>query len=96
MEVTLLCFWFIFCCAIAAWAGNWGRSTAAYFFGSLLCSPLLGAICLLVEGKNVGAVEQKQLVSSEMKKCPYCAELIRPEAIKCRYCGSELPAESGT
>jgi len=37
--------------------------------------------------------EREAVVSGEAgeyKKCPFCAEAVRKEAIKCKHCGSEL------
>jgi len=69
-------------------AKNKGHSFVAWWlFGAALFIVALPAAILIKP--DVGAVEQSKL-SEGMKKCPFCAELIKPEATVCRYCGREL------
>lgn len=36
-------------------------------------------------------IAEKAMSNGELKKCPFCAELVLMEAIKCKHCGSDLP-----
>ena len=88
MEILII--WFALTILIGVWANNWGRSGFGFFVLSFILSPLLGAIILLIAGRNTEKSESRKLDTGEMKKCPHCAELIRIQAVKCRYCGSEV------
>jgi len=87
MEILII--WLFFGIISAVVASTKGRSAFGWFVIGILFGPL-GFILALV-------IQEKKVVQSEpMRKCPYCAELIKLEALKCHYCGTELSEEDIT
>lgn len=60
------------------------------FIVSAIISPLIAFIIGLFLRKDIRALEEKKIKKGEAKRCPYCYELIRPEAKVCKHCGKEL------
>lgn len=89
--MTFVVVWVIcgFICSVIA--GAKGRSASAFFFMGLLLGPL-GIVLALVTAKNEKVIEKEWIECGEMRKCPFCAELIKSEAIKCKHCQSDVEA----
>src|SRR5512140_1905839 len=64
-----------------------------WFFGAALFPAALPMAILLKS--NTRVQETNQLVLEGMKKCLYCAEIIRAEAVVCQFCGRDLLGHPG-
>jgi hypothetical protein len=83
---------FVFAFAMAAGfaATARGRSGTGWFWLSFLLLGQFALLFVLVMHPLERGIEERRLKDGELKRCPTCAELVRPEALKCRYCLAEL------
>lgn len=83
MEIFL--FWLAFSFAVAFIAGYRGRSGFVWFFLSVLLSPLLSLLLVLVLKDLTNEPNGTSHV-----KCPDCREFILKDARVCKHCGYRL------
>jgi hypothetical protein len=78
--MEFIIFWIFLSVLVGVFASSKKRSGVGWFFLSLIISPLITFIILLVAGSPQGI----------LKKCPKCAEEVKAEAQVCRFCGYEF------
>lgn len=89
MEVFLL--WLALAFVAGVIADRKGRSGGWIFLLSLVVTPLIGIVIALVLQPNRARLDKQAIDSGDLKRCPYCAELIQRAAVKCKHCGSDVP-----
>lgn len=88
MELIIL--WAGMAILVAIIASSKGLGGFGWFIYGLLIWPV-ALIHVLVAQPNKKHVENQMLAGGDMRKCPFCAEMVKSEATVCRYCQRDLP-----
>jgi hypothetical protein len=90
MEIGFIS-WLVLAAIVGVAATYRGRSGVGWFFLSLAVSPFVLVILLVMPDANIE--RQQRETRRNSRKCPFCAELVRREAIVCKHCHSDLPPD---
>jgi hypothetical protein len=58
-------------------------------FGARIMFAMLGGVFISIASSDK-RLSTADLSTAKFKKCPFCAELIKKEALVCRYCGRDV------
>lgn len=86
MEIGLI--YVALCVAVAVLAARRGRSGFGWLLVSLLFSPVVGFVFVLVL-KDVAPRTGEPTPDTHVR-CPECRELVLRDASKCKHCGCRL------
>lgn len=87
MEYAIV--WLLFGIVCGVIAETRGLGPVKWFVIGLLIGPF-GIVLVLVLPPNEKKLEEAALEGGKFARCPYCAELIRHDAIVCKHCGREV------
>jgi hypothetical protein len=88
MEVFIV--WLLFAALVGAIASSRGRSGFGFFLLSVVLSPLIGLIFVLLAKARPSTPDGEIITTDTHVRCPDCRELVRADARKCKHCGTAL------
>jgi len=88
--ILVILLWIVLSVVAGYVAEGKGRNGLGVTFLSFALSPVIGLAVAYCLTPNDAQIAKAQVAAGRGKLCPFCSELIKPDATVCRFCGREL------